>query len=106
LRVLSEPSGDSFETTLEIIDINLPSPGTYKLSLRTFIHCANEGCENANDYILIRTNEKNVGFKDILKIGYSECRIRDEKWVLDETYFTVNSLMDFFVGDSSKITRI
>jgi hypothetical protein len=106
LRVLSEPTGESFITVIDFFDIKLPSSGTYKLSLRTFIHCANEDCEKANDYILITTYENNVKIKDILKIDYSECRIRDEKWVLDETYFTVNSLTKFFVGKSSKITRI
>ena len=72
------------------------------MSLYTFIHCANEGCENANDYILIGTNEN----FELLKIDYSECRIRDEKWVLNEAYFIINSVQNFMVGDFLKIKNV
>ena len=48
--------------------------------------------------MLIPTNEFNVGFKDLLKIDYSKGRIRDNKWVLDKVYFTINTMTNFFVS--------
>jgi hypothetical protein len=79
-------------------DLASTGSGAYKFSIYTFIHCANPGCENANDYILIRTNEFNVGNKELMRIDYSKGRIRDEKWVLDEAYFTITSVTNFFVS--------
>ena len=67
------------------------------MTLRSFIHCANVGCEAANDYILIRANEGGT-LRDVYRIDNSQGRIRDEKWVYDEFNFTVTNTLNFYVN--------
>ena len=76
--------------------VQVAGPGIYKFSMYSFIHCANLECENANDYILIRSGEGGT-LKDLYKIDKSKNRTRDEKWVLDEFYFTINIVVRFYV---------
>lgn len=98
MRVLSPSAGNNFFVHLFLYSIELPSPGLYKFSIFSFIHCADLNCEYANDYILIRTNEYKIGYKELIRIDLSKGRIRDEKWVLDEAYFTISSATNFFVS--------
>ena len=100
---MSSSLGDSFNFNLYLYSIELPSRGIYKFTIFSFIHCANPSCENANDYILIKYYEFNVGYKDLIRIDNSKGRIRDEKWVLSEAYFSVDSIQNFFVSSCSKV---
>jgi hypothetical protein len=97
LRAISALNGAAFTATLNLYDISVPSPGSYKMTLRSFIHCANVGCEAANDSILIRVYEMGT-FRDVYRIDSSTGRIRDEKWVYDEFNFTVTNTVDFYVN--------
>jgi hypothetical protein len=97
LRAISALNGAAFTSTLNLYEISIPSPGSYKMTLRSFIHCANVGCEAANDFILIRINEMGT-FRDVYRIDNSKGRIRDEKWVNDEFNFTVTNTVDFNVN--------
>jgi hypothetical protein len=101
LRVLSPSTGNNFFVNLFLYSIEMPSPGLYKFSIFSFIHCAYPNCENANDYILIRTNEFKVGYKELIRIDFSKGRIRDEKWILNEAYFSIGSIENFFVRSTS-----
>ena len=47
--------------------VQVAGPGIYEFSMYSFIHCANLECENANDYILIRSGEGGT-LKDLYKI--------------------------------------
>ena len=97
MRAISALNGAAFTSTLNLYEISIPSPGSYKMTLRSFIHCANVGCEAANDSILIRVNEMGT-FRDVYRIDNSKGRIRDEKWVYDEFNFTVTNTVDFYVN--------
>ncbi len=97
MRAISALNGAAFTSTLNLYEISIPSPGSYKMALRSFIHCANVGCEAANDFILIRISETGT-FRDVYKIDNSKGRIRDEKWVYDEFNFTVTNTVDFNVN--------
>ncbi len=97
LRAISGLNGAAFTATLNLYDIPLPSPGSYTMTLRSFIHCANVRCEAANDFILIRINEMGI-FRDVYRIDNSKGRIRDEKWVYDEFNFTVTNTVNFYVN--------
>lgn len=97
MRVLSAPTGVVFTATLDLYSFSLTAAGPYKFSLRSFIHCAYDGCENANDYILIRASE-NGQFRDLYRMNSTSGRIKDEKWVLDEFYFTVINYITFYVN--------
>jgi hypothetical protein len=97
LRAISPLNGAAFTSTLNLYEISIPSPGSYKMTLRSFIHCANVGCEAANDFILIRINEMGT-FRDVYRIDNSKGRIRDEKWVYDEFNFTVTNTVDSSVN--------
>jgi hypothetical protein len=97
LRATSALNGAAFTATLLLYDIPLPSPGSYTMTLRSFIHCANVGCEAANDFILIRINEMGT-FRDVYRIDNSKGRIRDERWIYDEFNFTVTNTVSFYVN--------
>ena len=99
MRAKSASNGANFAASLDLYGIPISAPGQYKLTFRSFIHCAYSGCENANDYILIQTREGGLQpLKDLIKIDLSKGRIRDEKWIYEEAYFTVNSVTGFFVN--------
>ena len=93
--------GDTFSVNLFLYSLELPSPGLYKFSIFSFIHCVDPNCEYANDYILIRTNEYKIGYKELIRIDLSKGRIRDEKWILNEAYFSIGSIEKFFVRSTS-----
>ena len=97
MRAISAINGAAFQANLIWLAISLPSAGSYRMTLRSFIHCANVGCEAANDYILIRANEGGV-FRDVYRTNNSQGRIRDEKWVYDEFNFTVTNTFNFYVN--------
>ncbi len=97
MRAISASNGAAFTATLNLYDILLTSPGSYKMAMRSFIHCANVGCEAANDFIIIRVYEMGT-FRDVYRIDNSKGRIRDEKWVYDEFNFNVTNTVNFYVN--------
>ncbi len=97
---ITSNDGRNFTASLDVYGIILPSQSQYKLTFRSFIHCASTGCEDANDYILIQTRE-GIGLhplKSVIKIDYSKGRIKDDKSVLDEVIFNVNTVTNFYVN--------
>ena len=90
MRSRSNNAGDSFVSTLTINNaIALPSPGRYRMTLQTFIHCANILCDTGDDAILIKIKENGASDfdKTIFKVGIENERIRDRRWNMEEFYF-------------------
>ena len=79
----------------------ISTPGSYKLSMRSFINCANDSCENAGDSIKVIGVE--TVEKELYRIDYSKGRFRDQEWVLDEFYFQFTSIL-FHVKTFEHIT--
>jgi hypothetical protein len=90
LRAKSNSNGGSFAIFLNInTPITLPSAGEYTLKLNTFIHCAAQNCNPANDIIIIKIKEDGQSDfnKEIFRTGFENGRIRDKGWILEEIKF-------------------
>jgi hypothetical protein len=101
LRLLSASNAGKFENEFILQSIRLSSVGHYKLTIRSFIHCASTDCELANDSISISTNQFIYWFdeyKEIYRINKLNGRIRDKEWMFDETLFEVQSTDDLYVS--------
>ena len=79
-------------------NIIFPEAGLCKLSLQTFIYCANVACDPANDIITVKILEdgENI-YKDVFRTGFESGRIKDDKWIKDEIDFitTTNRIKVF-----------
>ena len=76
--------------------IDLGKPGIYRMTLWTFLHCANVLCDTANDTIQIRIKED--GAPDYDKIIFqlsTEGNRKDREWILRETIFEASTRIIF-----------
>ena len=90
MRAKGNANGNLFATNLTLTNpIVLPSPGRYKLTVNTLVHCPYALCDNADDLIQIKMKEDGATDfeKLLLKTGIETGRLRDRKWILEEVFF-------------------